>query len=192
MLRWETLDSNRDMPRSPIPPPTRLRLYGFKKSFRKQPAPALVFFSRPRADLGTRPSDEGEDGKSTKIESYARYAVPTAELADYLAHRAVGEAVLPGCRLPLSPSRKRMQLSRNCISAVASGSRGLFPASVGGRGTAAAHAAAARRRDSPRAPAARQPRRGYRCCGAMRVDCREPTPPPPLRALPASSFCSRI
>jgi hypothetical protein len=31
MLRWETLDSNRDMPRSPIPPPTRLRLYGFKK-----------------------------------------------------------------------------------------------------------------------------------------------------------------
>jgi len=31
MLRWETLDSNRDMPRSPIPPPTKLRLYGFKK-----------------------------------------------------------------------------------------------------------------------------------------------------------------
>jgi hypothetical protein len=31
MLRWETLDSNRDMPRSPIPPPTRLRLYGFSK-----------------------------------------------------------------------------------------------------------------------------------------------------------------
>jgi hypothetical protein len=31
MLRWETLDSNRDMPRSTIPPPTRLRLYGFKK-----------------------------------------------------------------------------------------------------------------------------------------------------------------
>jgi hypothetical protein len=31
MLRWETLDSNRDMPRSPILPPTRLRLYGFKK-----------------------------------------------------------------------------------------------------------------------------------------------------------------
>jgi hypothetical protein len=31
MLRWETLDSNRDMPRSPIPPPTRLRLYGFVK-----------------------------------------------------------------------------------------------------------------------------------------------------------------
>ncbi|HXU01637.1 MAG TPA: BNR repeat-containing protein [Polyangia bacterium] len=31
MLRWETLDSNRDMRRSPIPPPTRLRLYGFKK-----------------------------------------------------------------------------------------------------------------------------------------------------------------
>jgi putative BNR repeat neuraminidase len=31
MLRWETLDSNRDMPRSPIPPATRLRLYGFNK-----------------------------------------------------------------------------------------------------------------------------------------------------------------
>jgi BNR repeat-containing family member len=31
MLRWETLDSNRDMPRSPIPPATRLRLYGFVK-----------------------------------------------------------------------------------------------------------------------------------------------------------------
>ena len=31
MLRWETLDSNRDMPRSPIPAPTRLRLYAFKK-----------------------------------------------------------------------------------------------------------------------------------------------------------------
>lgn len=29
MLRWETLESNRDMPRSPIPPPTRLRLYAF-------------------------------------------------------------------------------------------------------------------------------------------------------------------
>ena len=31
MLRWETLESNRDMPRSPIPPATRLRLYGFNK-----------------------------------------------------------------------------------------------------------------------------------------------------------------
>ena len=31
MLRWETLDSNRDMATSPIPPPTRLRLYGFVK-----------------------------------------------------------------------------------------------------------------------------------------------------------------
>src|SRR5436190_6949792 len=32
MLRWETLDSNRDMARPPpYPPPTRLRLYGFKK-----------------------------------------------------------------------------------------------------------------------------------------------------------------
>jgi hypothetical protein len=31
MLRWETLESNRDMPRSPIPPPTRLRLYGLAK-----------------------------------------------------------------------------------------------------------------------------------------------------------------
>ena len=31
MLRWETLDSNRDMATSPIPPPTRLRLYAFKK-----------------------------------------------------------------------------------------------------------------------------------------------------------------
>ena len=30
MLRWETLESNRDMPRDPIPPPTRLRLYGFQ------------------------------------------------------------------------------------------------------------------------------------------------------------------
>jgi hypothetical protein len=30
MLRWETLPSNRDMPRSPIPPPTKLRLYGFR------------------------------------------------------------------------------------------------------------------------------------------------------------------
>jgi hypothetical protein len=29
MLRWETLPSNRDMPRSPIPPATRLRLYAF-------------------------------------------------------------------------------------------------------------------------------------------------------------------
>ena len=27
-LRWETLPSNRDMPRDPVPPPTRLRLYG--------------------------------------------------------------------------------------------------------------------------------------------------------------------
>ena len=31
MLRWETLDSNRDMPRTPIPPATHLRLYGFRK-----------------------------------------------------------------------------------------------------------------------------------------------------------------
>ncbi len=30
MLRWETLPSNRDMPRSTIPPPTKLRLYGFR------------------------------------------------------------------------------------------------------------------------------------------------------------------
>jgi hypothetical protein len=30
LLRWETLPSNRDMPRSPIPPPTKLRLYGFR------------------------------------------------------------------------------------------------------------------------------------------------------------------
>ena len=28
LLRWETLESNRDMARDPIPPPTRLRLYG--------------------------------------------------------------------------------------------------------------------------------------------------------------------
>lgn len=31
MLRWETLDSNRDMPRSPVPPATTLRLYGFPR-----------------------------------------------------------------------------------------------------------------------------------------------------------------
>jgi len=31
MLRWETLESNRDMPRSPIPPPTRLRLYAVRQ-----------------------------------------------------------------------------------------------------------------------------------------------------------------
>jgi hypothetical protein len=30
MLRWETLASNMDMPRNPIPPPTRLRLYGLR------------------------------------------------------------------------------------------------------------------------------------------------------------------
>lgn len=29
ILRWETLDSNRDMARSPVPEPTKLRLYGF-------------------------------------------------------------------------------------------------------------------------------------------------------------------
>jgi hypothetical protein len=29
MIRWETLESNRDMPRAVIPPPTRLRLYAF-------------------------------------------------------------------------------------------------------------------------------------------------------------------
>jgi hypothetical protein len=32
MLRWETLDSNRDMPRATIPPPTRLRLYGIRQA----------------------------------------------------------------------------------------------------------------------------------------------------------------
>jgi hypothetical protein len=31
MLRWETLESNRDMPRSNVPPATRLRLYGFPR-----------------------------------------------------------------------------------------------------------------------------------------------------------------
>jgi hypothetical protein len=31
LLRWETLESNRDMPRDPIPPATRLRLYGFQR-----------------------------------------------------------------------------------------------------------------------------------------------------------------
>jgi hypothetical protein len=31
MLRWETLESNRDMPRTPIPPPTRLRLYAVRQ-----------------------------------------------------------------------------------------------------------------------------------------------------------------
>lgn len=30
LLRWETLPSNRDMPRPTIPPPTPLRLYGFR------------------------------------------------------------------------------------------------------------------------------------------------------------------
>jgi hypothetical protein len=30
MLRWETLASNMDMPRSPIPAPTRLRVYGLR------------------------------------------------------------------------------------------------------------------------------------------------------------------
>jgi hypothetical protein len=30
LLRWETLPSNRDMPRSPIPPPTKLRVYAFR------------------------------------------------------------------------------------------------------------------------------------------------------------------
>jgi hypothetical protein len=30
MLRWETLPSNQDMPRSTTPPPTRLRVYGFR------------------------------------------------------------------------------------------------------------------------------------------------------------------
>jgi hypothetical protein len=31
MLRWETLPSNRDQPRDVIPPPTKLRLYGFSR-----------------------------------------------------------------------------------------------------------------------------------------------------------------
>jgi hypothetical protein len=31
MLRWETLPSNRDEPRDVIPPPTKLRLYGFSR-----------------------------------------------------------------------------------------------------------------------------------------------------------------
>jgi hypothetical protein len=30
-LRWETLPSNRDLPRTPVPPPTDLRLYGFRR-----------------------------------------------------------------------------------------------------------------------------------------------------------------
>jgi hypothetical protein len=30
LLRWETLPENRDMPRDPIPPPSMLRLYGFR------------------------------------------------------------------------------------------------------------------------------------------------------------------
>lgn len=32
MLRWETLESNRDMPRDTVPPATKLRLYGFPKN----------------------------------------------------------------------------------------------------------------------------------------------------------------
>ena len=35
LLRWETLESNRDLPREVIPPPTRLRVYGFRQT----PAP---------------------------------------------------------------------------------------------------------------------------------------------------------
>jgi hypothetical protein len=31
LLRWETLESNRDMPRATIPPPTKLRLYGIRQ-----------------------------------------------------------------------------------------------------------------------------------------------------------------
>jgi hypothetical protein len=31
LLRWETLDANRDMAQSPVPPPSELRLYGFPK-----------------------------------------------------------------------------------------------------------------------------------------------------------------
>jgi hypothetical protein len=30
LLRWETLASNMDMPQSSVPPPTRLRVYGFR------------------------------------------------------------------------------------------------------------------------------------------------------------------
>jgi hypothetical protein len=32
MLRWETLESNRDEPRDVIPPPTQLTLYGISQS----------------------------------------------------------------------------------------------------------------------------------------------------------------
>jgi hypothetical protein len=31
LLRWETLESNRDEPRAVIPPPSELRLYGFRR-----------------------------------------------------------------------------------------------------------------------------------------------------------------
>ena len=31
MLRWETLPENQDQPRAVVPPPTRLRLYGFRR-----------------------------------------------------------------------------------------------------------------------------------------------------------------
>ena len=31
MLRWETLESNRDMPNTAAHPPTRLRLYGIRQ-----------------------------------------------------------------------------------------------------------------------------------------------------------------
>jgi hypothetical protein len=31
LLRWETLPSNRDMPRDPVPPPTELRVYALAR-----------------------------------------------------------------------------------------------------------------------------------------------------------------
>jgi hypothetical protein len=42
-LRWETLESNRDMPRDVIPPATSLSLYGFRSGNRLADAAAPSF-----------------------------------------------------------------------------------------------------------------------------------------------------
>lgn len=49
MLRWETLDANRDQPRASIPPPTTLRLYGFRVPAARSGAPTSRRLSRSDA-----------------------------------------------------------------------------------------------------------------------------------------------
>ena len=63
MLRWETLDSNRDMPRSPIPRPRACASTASRSRFENSPPPPSSTVLIPARKGDEAEGDEGGDGK---------------------------------------------------------------------------------------------------------------------------------